>query len=129
MIVLGLGSNLGNRKEYLEKSISLLSQKCAILKKSSIHETEPMYLEDQPKFLNQVISIETQLTPRQLLAFCQEIEDNLDRIRTIPNGPRTIDIDILLYNNQTINTKELIIPHPRMQERDFVMKPLSELQK
>ncbi len=127
MIFVGLGSNLGNRKENLEQALTLLQQKCTILKQSSIIETKAMYLEDQPDFLNMVIQIETDLEPQQLLEFCQSIENKLGRTREIKYGPRTIDIDILTYNNLKIQTETLTIPHPRMEERDFVMKPLKEI--
>ncbi len=127
MIFISLGSNLGNRKEYLEEAMSLISEKCTIVKKSSIIETKAMYFENQPDFLNMVVLIETKLQPLELLNFCQEIETQLKRVRTIPNGPRTIDIDLLTYNNIVLNTERLTLPHPRMEERDFVMKPLREI--
>ncbi len=98
-----------------------------ISEQSSILETEPMGYVNQPKFLNMVIEFETELSPEELLHFCHEIEYQLKRVRTIPNGPRTIDLDILLYGNEVIKTAELIIPHPRLHLREFTLNPLVEI--
>ena len=125
---IALGSNLGNREENILKSIDLLkSKQIETTKRSSIIETEPVGLKEQPKFLNCVIKIETELPPIDLLNTTKEIEKNLGRIKTIINGPRIIDLDILLYDDIIINTDELTIPHPRIMERSFVLDPLNEI--
>lgn len=125
---LSLGSNLGDRPAYLREAVERLERACVrILRRSSIYETEPQDLKDQPWFLNQVIEIETDLSPAALLAVAQRIETDLGRERCIPKGPRTIDIDILLFGNEVIQTADLEIPHPRMAFRRFVLDPLAEL--
>jgi len=126
---LGLGSNIGERQEYLNKAIILLdnNEQIIVQKVSSFYDTEPVGYAEQDNFLNAVVEIKTTLEPLELIRVCQQIEAELGRVRTIRWGPRTIDIDILLYGKQEINEEDLIIPHPRMYERDFVMKPLKEL--
>ena len=125
---LSLGSNLGDRAALLNTALNRLqSEGVHIVRRSSIHETEPQDFRDQPKFLNMAVQIETDLTPQELLAAIQKIETELGRQRTIPKGPRTIDIDILFYSNLTITTPNLEIPHPRLTERRFVLDPLSEI--
>ncbi len=125
---LSLGSNLGDRAALLNTALNRLqSEGVHIVRRSSIHETEPQDYLNQPKFLNMAVEIETDLTPQQLLAAIQKIETELGRQRTIPKGPRTIDIDILFYSNLTITTPNLEIPHPRLTERRFVLDPLSEI--
>ena len=128
-VFLGLGSNVGNRKEYLEKAIKALKDISGITvtNMSSIYETEPFGEIKQDKFLNMVIKIETTLAPEKLLKITMAIEKDLDRLRTVRWGPRTIDIDILLYGNEVINTKDLTIPHAGLIERDFVLVPLLEI--
>lgn len=128
-VFLSLGSNLGDREAYLKKAIMLLKQAgVKILKESSVYETEPMYYENQNKFLNQVIKVETELSPFELLKLIGRIEKELKRERLIPKGPRTIDIDILLWEDKIVESEELKIPHPLMLERDFVLKPLLEIE-
>ena len=125
---LGLGSNLGDRHANLAAAVAgLASADVRVLRTSRVYETEPMYLADQPRFLNQVIEIETGLFPRQLLARAAKVERALGRERVKLNGPRTIDIDILLFGNAVVNAPQLKIPHPRMAERRFVLAPLAEL--
>lgn len=126
---LGLGSNMGNKKEYINKAITLLNQheKITIEKTSSYYETPPVGYIDQDVFINKVIEIQTELEPYELLAYCNEIEEILKRKRIIRWGPRTIDIDILLYENYTSDDEKLTIPHPRMGERAFVIIPLYEI--
>ena len=128
-VFLGLGSNMCNRKEYLEKAIKTLENvsEITVIDMSSIYETEPFGNVNQSKFLNMVIKIETSLTPDKLLETTMAIEKDLDRVRTIRWGPRTIDIDILLYGSEVINTKDLIIPHAGLTEREFVLVPLLEI--
>jgi 2-amino-4-hydroxy-6-hydroxymethyldihydropteridine diphosphokinase len=128
-VYLALGSNLGDRGDNLERAIRALDQRPAteVVRQSSIYETAPMLLEAQPWFLNQVVEVKTSLFPRQLLHLCQQIERALGRKRTVANGPRTIDIDILLYGRTVMASDELNIPHPRIAERRFVLEPLAEL--
>ena len=125
---LGLGSNLGDRRQNLTDAVILLtSERILVKRKSSIWETEPRDVLDQPKFLNQVIEVETDLFPRQLFQRLQRIEREMGRLKRTPKGPRLIDIDILLYGNAVVKSPELEIPHPRMAERRFVLAPLAEL--
>jgi len=126
---LSLGSNIGDREGNLKKAIKLLKENgVEIIKESSVYETEPMYYENQPKFLNQVIKIKTSLSPEELLSVINKIELKLKRERRIPKGPRTIDIDIIFFGDKIIETDSLKIPHPLMLERDFVVKPLLEIE-
>jgi 2-amino-4-hydroxy-6-hydroxymethyldihydropteridine diphosphokinase len=122
---LGLGSNLGDRQANLEKALSLLDAK--ILRISSFYETEPMYVTDQPAFLNMAVEIETEMLPRDLLEHILSIEQTMGRIRTLNKGPRNIDIDLLLYGNEIIDEPGLVIPHPAIADRKFVLDPLSEI--
>jgi len=127
-VYLSLGSNLGDRERNLEQAIDLLAAAgLRITRRSHIYETEPQDVRDQPWFLNLVVEAETDLFPKQLLAKLQQIEHQLGRKRIKPKGPRTIDIDILLYGNAVIETDELVAPHPRLPERRFVLEPLAEL--
>jgi 2-amino-4-hydroxy-6-hydroxymethyldihydropteridine diphosphokinase len=125
---LGLGSNLGDRAANLCRAIALLADaELRVTRESSIYESEPRDLRDQPWFLNQVIEIETSLFPRRLLARAQKVERDMGRKRAIAKGPREIDIDILLYGNSRVTAPELQIPHPRLPERRFALEPLAEL--
>jgi 2-amino-4-hydroxy-6-hydroxymethyldihydropteridine diphosphokinase len=125
---LALGSNLGDREENLKQAILLLKgPTIEILRASSIFETAPMLLEDQPWFLNQVIEAKTSLFPRQLLHAAQDVERQLGRKRTIANGPRSIDVDLLFYGRTIMVSEELTLPHPHMAERRFVLEPLAQL--
>ncbi len=125
---LSLGSNLGDREANLHRALEQLeSEHVRVLRRSLIYETEPQGLRDQPWFLNLVVEAETSLPPAELLARIHEIEEQLGRKRDVPKGPRTIDIDILFYDNAAIETAELQIPHPRLAERRFVLEPLAEL--
>ena len=127
-IYLGLGSNLGDRAENLRRARELLAAAgVAILRESSVYETEPQDLAHQPWFLNQVVEAETALFPMQLLSRVLRIERDLGRRRVIAKGPRTVDIDILLYHRFVIDTPTLIVPHPRMLDRGFVLAPMAEL--
>lgn len=127
VIYLGLGSNLGDRESNLAKALDLLSQKVKLEKISSIYETEPVGYSDQPWFLNLVCAGVTGLEPDDLLFCVKEIEGKLGRVSSFPNAPRPVDIDILFYDRLIIKTERLIIPHPRIEERAFVMIPLSEI--
>jgi len=127
---LGLGSNVGDREEYIEQAIFLLEKnpKIQVLKHSSNLETEAEGGgEAQPPFINAVVAIRTKLDPYALLDMCHEIEAALGREREMEWGPRTIDIDILLFGDQVISDDKLQVPHPLMHERMFVLKPLAEI--
>lgn len=126
---LSLGSNLGDRKAQLQEAVRLLRANPAIsnMKISSIYETAPVGYLDQGAFLNLAARLETDLSPLELLAACQEVERNLQRERLVRWGPRTVDLDILLYGQEQLATDELTIPHPRMYERAFVLVPLRDL--
>ena len=125
---LGLGSNLGDRQANLDDAVRrLASERVTVKRQSSIWETAPCDVLDQPWFLNQVIEVETDLFPRQLFQHIQRIEREMGRLKRIPKGPRPIDLDILLYGNAVVKSPELEIPHPGMTERRFVLAPLAEL--
>ncbi|MBO9131326.1 2-amino-4-hydroxy-6-hydroxymethyldihydropteridine diphosphokinase [Bacillus sp. 165] len=126
---ISLGSNIGNRFDYLKQAVSLLHEQSEIFVEdiSSVYETDPVGYTDQDKFLNIIIKISTSLSPDELLRITQSVECELGRKREIRWGPRTIDLDILLYNQENIETEQLIVPHPRMFERAFVLVPLIEL--
>lgn len=127
-IFLGLGSNLGEREENLRRARELLNAAgIKILRESSLYETEPQDVTHQPWFLNQVVEAETSLFPMQLLSRVLKIEKELGRRRVIEKGPRTLDIDILLYHRFVIDSPVLVVPHPRMHERRFVLAPMAEL--
>jgi 2-amino-4-hydroxy-6-hydroxymethyldihydropteridine diphosphokinase len=127
-VYLSLGSNIGDRESNLRKAIeSLTAADVRVLRESPIYETEPVGLADQRWFLNMVVETETPLFPLQLLTRTAKIERELGRVRTIRNGPRTIDIDILLFAKAVMRTARLTIPHPRLHERRFVLVPLAYL--
>ena len=138
-VYLGLGSNLGDKETHIRKAITLIGERVGtVLRQSSLIETEPWGFESEHTFLNGVILVETTLTPRQTLKATQKIERDLGRKRKstdssshqLPNySDRPIDIDILLYDDLTIDEPDLKIPHPLMEQRDFVMIPLREIQK
>lgn len=126
---ISLGSNIGARERWLQQAIEMLHGQEAIevIGCSSMYETEPVDFLDQPPFINMVIAVQTTLSPTALLDVMLGVEGKLGRIRTIKNGPRTIDLDILLYNDVQLETAQLTLPHPRMYERCFVLVPLAEL--
>jgi 2-amino-4-hydroxy-6-hydroxymethyldihydropteridine diphosphokinase len=127
---IALGSNLGIRYDYLMNAIKLLKHdtKIQLVNISSIYETVPVGYEDQDLFLNMVIEIKTDYNAQELLDVCLNTEARLGRKREIKWGPRTIDLDILLFNQENIVTEKLMVPHPRMHERAFVLIPLLEIQ-
>lgn len=128
LVYIALGSNLGDRAEHLRQAREQIdAPDLRLLRASSIYETAPRDVEDQPWFLNQVIECETELFPRQLLARLQKIERAMGRKRRIAKGPREIDLDILLFGEAVVKAPELEVPHPRMAERRFVLEPLAEL--
>ena len=135
-VYLGLGSNLGDREENIRKAIALIAERVGeVTRQSSLIETEPWGYESANKFLNGVILVETALTPRQVLEATQQIERELGkrrrhattRVQSSIYHDRSIDIDILLYDDLTVDEPDLKIPHPQMQQRAFVMKPLEEI--
>jgi len=128
-VFLSLGSNMGDRLFYLREAIERLTHNpsISIAKKSGIYVTAPWGGVEQPEFWNMAIQVETLLPPRELLRVCQAVENSLGRERIIRWGQRTIDIDILLYDNIVSIEPELILPHPHMEEREFVLAPLREI--
>ncbi len=126
---LGIGTNIGERMENLQNSIDALNllPLTSVVDISNVYETDPVGYDNQDDFLNIVVEVETELNADNLLGSALGIEAGLGRIRTIKNGPRIIDIDLLLYENEVRDTKALILPHPRMMERNFVLKPLLDL--
>ena len=128
---IGVGSNLGDRKANIEKAMKFLkmTKEINFLGTSSIYETEPAGGLPQGNFLNGVFKIETTLEPFKLLGELQRIEKHLGRKRKIKNGPRTMDLDILLFGRKKVNSKDLVIPHPRMHRREFVLRGLRQLER
>lgn len=127
-VYLGLGSNLGDRERMLEAALgALAAHGLRIRRVSPVYETEPQDLKEQDWFLNLVAEAETDLFPLQLLRRIGKIERQLGRTRTVAKGPRTIDIDILLYDNAVMETPQLTVPHPRLAARRFVLAPLADL--
>jgi 2-amino-4-hydroxy-6-hydroxymethyldihydropteridine diphosphokinase len=127
-VYVGIGSNLGNRRKNCNRAVKLLEEKGIVVKKrSSVYETEPWGVKEQPLFLNMAVEIETALPPRKLLDIIRDIEKEVGRERTFHWGPRIIDLDILLYNNRVILERQLKIPHPFLHRRAFVLKPLDEI--
>jgi 2-amino-4-hydroxy-6-hydroxymethyldihydropteridine diphosphokinase len=126
-VYLALGANLGDRAASLRNAVRQLRDAVVVDRLSSIYETEPAYLLDQPRFLNMVLSGHTTLDPRALLAFLKRIERDLGRVAGPRYGPRAIDLDILLYDNIALVADDLTIPHARMAERPFVLTPLAEI--
>ncbi len=125
---LGLGSNLGDRRQYLRSGLDGLKRIADVVAISSVYETEPFDVDtEQPMFLNMAVTIETSLDPSSLLSALKRIERRNQRVRNIPNEPRTLDLDILLIDQITIKTPGLTVPHPRMHERAFVLAPLAEI--
>ena len=128
-VYVSLGSNLGDREENIEKAFRRLAsiRQLTIVKQSSILETEPVDFLEQPPFLNTIIILETQLTPHDLLNTLKQAETDLGRKKTFPKGPRSIDLDILLYDDLVLNNEDLIIPHPEIKNRTFILQHLAEL--
>ncbi len=129
IVYLSLGSNLGNRQKYLDRALELLNSNAVFVRKvSTVIETKPVGGPAQGKYLNAVLKAVTEHSPEALHYITQSIEHKLGRVRSVKNGPRVIDIDILLYDDIKLVTKTLLIPHPRMFGRDFVMNPLIEIE-
>lgn len=126
--VLGLGSNVGDRRSRLQRAIGdLASSGLEIVQASSLYLTEPVDYPDQPWFLNQALLVRTRLPPYRLLARCLEVEEALGRQRRLPKGPRTLDVDILLYGDRILSDPKLTIPHPRFHLRRFALTPAAEV--
>ena len=126
---IGIGSNVGDRLQNINKAISEISKRSKVLATSRIYETKPMYIIRQPKFLNAVVKIRTRMAAVKLLKSLHAIEGRLGRRRQREKrfGPRTMDLDILLFDSSKLNSRNLVIPHPRMHERAFVLVPLFEI--
>ncbi|SFK39990.1 2-amino-4-hydroxy-6-hydroxymethyldihydropteridinediphosphokinase [Halobacillus dabanensis] len=126
---IALGSNISPREVFLKDAITLLDdhEGIEVRKKSAVYETAPVGYMEQSDFLNMVIVVRTRLNPFDLLQYCQQIEGGLGRERVVKWGPRTIDLDILLFNHENMNVEFLTIPHPHMHERAFVMVPLADV--
>jgi 2-amino-4-hydroxy-6-hydroxymethyldihydropteridine diphosphokinase len=132
IVYLSLGSNLGERKALLHAAVERLRELGQVTAVSSLYETEPVDFISQPRFLNCAVALETDLMPKQLLARTQQIEHALGRRRSgsspaTAKGPRTIDIDILLFGQSVVDTANLVIPHPALHQRRFVLEPLAEI--
>ena len=127
VLYVGLGANLGDRRANILRAIDLLKERVAIDRVSSLYESPPVGFQEQPPFLNAVCRGLSLLEPQELLEITQGIEASMGRVRTFPNAPRLIDIDILLYGNEVIARPALAIPHPRIAERAFVLVPLVEI--
>ena len=127
--VLGLGGNLGDRLANLQAAVDALGHlpRTTVTAVSSVYETAPVGYADQPDFLNIVLTVDTALSPRALLGGCLGIEAALGRVRTFQNAPRVVDVDVLLIEGLSSQEEELILPHPRMMERAFVLVPLAEI--
>ena len=125
-VYLGIGSNLGNREANLDRAVEMLSERMKVGKVSSIYDTEPLDNPEQPRFLNMVCEVATRLTPEGLLVLAKGIESKMGRVSKT-GQPRIIDIDILLYGGVIMDTPDLVIPHPRMTRRAFVLVPLAEI--
>lgn len=126
-VYLSLGSNVGDRAANLAQAVELLAELGEVSAISSMYETEPVEFVHQDWFLNCAVALESDKLPRQLLAALQRIEQQLGRRRTVAKGPRTVDVDILLFGSSVIETADLVVPHPAMHERRFVLEPLAEI--
>ncbi len=126
-IFLALGSNVGNKKEQINSAIELLGKHIKNIKTAKFYETQPMYYKKQENFINTALTGETNLSPEKLLEFVKSIEKKVRRQDRFRNGPREIDIDILFYDDLILKKDHLEIPHPLIQEREFVLNPLMDL--
>ncbi|WJP97728.1 2-amino-4-hydroxy-6-hydroxymethyldihydropteridine diphosphokinase [Macrococcus bovicus] len=126
-IYLSLGSNIGDRRQQLTDAVRLLREQAQVKKVSSVYETAPVGGVEQDDFYNICVELESDQTPEEVLGMCQSIERQLNRVRKIHWGPRTIDLDILMIDDDIIETEDLKVPHPYMLERSFVLIPLAEI--
>lgn len=127
IVYLALGSNVGSRLANLKNAVGNLPPQLTVRKKSLVYETPPWGFKDQPPFLNQVVMAETYLDAEALLGHLKRLETALGREPGFPNGPRSIDMDILFYDDQIIETEAVVIPHPRLHQRAFVLVPLNDI--
>jgi 2-amino-4-hydroxy-6-hydroxymethyldihydropteridine diphosphokinase len=127
IVYLALGSNLGNRAANLKEAITSLTPQMEVKAKSNVYETPPWGYIEQEKFLNQVLMVKTYLEPQPLLKHLKRLEVALGRKASFPNGPRLIDIDILFYDDLIFESPELVVPHPRVHERGFVLLPMMDI--
>ena len=128
IVYLALGSNMGNRLSNLKAAVLNLTPQMTVKQKSSVYETPPWGFTEQDAFLNQVVKVTTYLEPEALLRHLKRMETALGRVPNFQNGPRVIDIDILFFGNMIINTPPLVVPHPRLHERAFVLVPFAEIE-
>ena len=128
IVYLALGSNMGNRLSNLKAAVLNLTPQMTVKQKSSVYETPPWGFTEQDAFLNQVVKVTTYLEPEPLLRHLKRMETALGRVPNFQNGPRVLDIDILFFDNMIINTPPLVVPHPRLHERAFVLVPLAEVE-
>lgn len=126
-VYIALGTNLGDRAENLEKARLALPPQATIVAESPIYDTPPWGYLDQPTFLNQVVEAQTALSPQELIAHLKSLESTLGRLPSMPNGPRLIDLDLLFYDDLRLESPTLVIPHPRMVGRGFVLLPMADL--
>lgn len=127
IVYLGLGANLGNRLRNIQHAIELLKERVAVEQVSPVYESAPVGYSNQPNFLNAACEVRASLAPEALLDFAQSIERRMGRVPSFPNAPRPLDIDILLYGGLALSTPGLVVPHPRMAERAFVLVPLADI--
>ena len=126
-VLLGLGSNLGRRQDHLRRALAALAERLEITATSPVYETAPMYVTEQPRFLNMVVGGETAMPAAALLAWLKSLEAGLGRTASVRFGPRAIDLDILFYGRDVVAMPTLTIPHPRLAERAFVLRPLADV--
>lgn len=124
---IALGANLGDRLATLREAVARIGDLGTIVAISRLYDTEPVGYADQPRYLNGALLLDTDLEPEALLDGLQQIEHDLGRVRTFPNAPRTLDLDLLFYGDRVIKTSRLTVPHPRLHERAFVLTPLAEI--
>jgi 2-amino-4-hydroxy-6-hydroxymethyldihydropteridine diphosphokinase len=126
-VYIALGTNLGQRLDNLQLAIAAFAPSIQVLAKSAVYETEPWGYADQPAFLNMALRAGTELSPAGVLAFLKDLEASLGRTPSFRNGPRLIDMDILFYDDLVLDTPALVVPHPRLHERSFVLVPLMDI--
>ncbi|GLC90423.1 2-amino-4-hydroxy-6-hydroxymethyldihydropteridine diphosphokinase [Lysinibacillus piscis] len=126
-VYLSIGTNIGERMDNLQQAVNLLKEKVDVVRVSSVYETAAVGYTEQANFFNIAVHVQTNHSSEDTLLICQKIEQELGRVREFRWGPRIIDLDILLYNHENIETESLIVPHPRMYERAFVLVPLAEI--